>query len=198
MLAGAGQASQNQLEKLLAFLDLLVRWNRAYNLTSVRDPVEMVSRHVLDSLSALSWIPDGFLIDAGSGAGLPGIPLAIMRPDLNVTLVDSIGKKIRFVRHVIRQLDLDNVRAAQARLESWNEDRIPDAVISRAFSSLVDFAAAARHLARAETRLLAMKGRYPENELKELPSWLRVLSVEKLVVPGLQQDRHLVIMSVSK
>ncbi len=191
-------AGPEQLDQLLSFLELLVRWNAAYNLTAVRDPLEMVSRHLLDSLSVLPWVRGNDLLDAGTGAGLPGIPLAIVQAELNVTLVDSTGKKIRFLRHVRRQLRLDNIQPVQARLESWRGDKIPDCIISRAFSNLTRFVEASRHLVAGETRLLAMKGKYPEAELEALPGWVRVQSVEKLHVPGLQEDRHLVIMSVNK
>ena len=196
----AAELDAGQVSRLLAYLDLLERWNRAYNLTAVRDPANMVTRHLLDSLAVLPWIPGGRLLDAGSGAGLPGVPLAIARPDLAVTLLDSAGKKIRFLEHLRRELGLRNISAVQARLAAWAPQDLNsapfDAIISRAFASLTAFAAAARHLAGA-ARLLAMKGRYPAAELTELPAWLRVEAVEQLVVPGLQEERHLVIMSVN-
>lgn len=192
-----------QVQRLLAYLDLLSRWNRTYNLTAIRDPAAMVSRHLLDSLVVLPWVPGGRLLDAGAGAGLPGIPLAIARPDLQVTLLDSAGKKIRFLNHVCRELRLANAAPVQARLEDYSADAGFDAIISRAFGSLAAFAGASRHLAaRAAnpaggSRLLAMKGRRPAAELAGLPSWVSVEAVEELVVPGLQAARHLVIMSVS-
>jgi len=189
-----------QVAQLLAYLDLLERWNRAYNLTAVRDPGDMVTRHLLDSLAVLPWIPGGRLLDAGTGAGLPGVPLAIARPHLEVTLLDSAGKKIRFLEQVRRELGLRNVAPVQARLETYAPEGLAsapfDAIISRAFASLRAFAEAARHLAGA-ARLLAMKGRHPAAELAGLPAWLRVEAVERLAVPGLQEERHLVIMSVS-
>jgi 16S rRNA (guanine527-N7)-methyltransferase len=196
----AADLDAEQVSRLLAYLDLLQRWNRAYNLTAVRDRADMVTRHLLDSLVVLPWIPGGRLLDAGSGAGLPGVPLAIARPDLDVTLLDSAGKKIRFLEHLRRELGLRNVTPVQARLEDYAPQDLVSApfgaVISRAFASLAAFAAAARHLTGA-ARLLAMKGRYPASELAELPAWLRVEAVERLAVPGLQEERHLVIMSVS-
>ncbi|MGK2925432.1 MAG: 16S rRNA (guanine(527)-N(7))-methyltransferase RsmG [Lysobacterales bacterium] len=185
-----------QVAQLLAYLDLLARWNRTYNLTAVRDPAEMVTRHILDSLAVLPWLPGGRLLDAGSGAGLPGIPLAIARPELQVTLLDSAGKKVRFLRHVCRELPLGNVEPLQERLETYPAEAPFDAIVSRAFASLAAFASAARHLAGAAP-LLAMKGRYPEDELAALPDWVRLESVEALTVPGLQEQRHLVIMAVS-
>ena len=189
-------AAPQQIRQLLDYLELLDRWSDSYNLTAVREPRQMVTRHLLDSLAVMPWIDQGPLLDAGSGAGLPGIPLAIMRPELQVTLLDSTGKKIRFLNHVARSLELQNIHPVQDRLESWSCDRQPRLIISRAFSGLGDFARAARHLASADTKLLAMKGKYPEAELEQLPGWLRVDSIEKLTVPGLQEERHLVIMSL--
>jgi 16S rRNA (guanine527-N7)-methyltransferase len=120
-----------------------------------------------------------------------------MQRELTVTLLDSTGKKIRFLSHVKRRLNLENIQSVQARLESWQTEEMPTCIISRAFSNLAKFVEASRHLAARDTTLLAMKGKYPETELDSLPEWIRVLSVEKLHVPGLQQDRHLVIMSVN-
>ncbi|MSQ99353.1 MAG: 16S rRNA (guanine(527)-N(7))-methyltransferase RsmG [Xanthomonadales bacterium] len=201
-------------ELLLAYLDLLVHWNRSYNLTAVRDPAQMVSRHLLDSLAVLPWLEaqtPAHLLDAGTGAGLPGVPLAIMRPGMHVTLLDSAGKKIRFLRHVKRELGLDNISPVQDRLEEFLPPELssgppdfpsappdfPSAIISRAFSELAQFAAAARHLLGPDTKLLAMKGRRPDAEMARLPAWIRVDRVEKLSPPGLHEERHLVIMSLT-
>lgn len=191
-----GPVDPGQVATLLDYLQLLVRWNKAYNLTAIRDPQQMITRHVLDSLAVLPWIGPGPLLDAGTGAGLPGIPLAIMRPQLDVTLLDSAGKKIRFLNHVVRELKLSRVQPVQARLESWSGQPLPQTIISRAFSTLGAFAGASRHLAAAGTRLLAMKGRRPDTELEDLPEGWRVDSIEELQVPGLQEERHLVIMSL--
>ena len=184
-----------QLDALDRYLGLLESWNKTYNLTAVRDRGQMVTRHLLDSISILPFISSTRLLDAGTGAGLPGIPLAIYRPELELILLDSAGKKIRFLNHVCRELELTNVTTVQARLESFSPEQPFDEIVSRAFSSLATFAGAARHL--APTRLLAMKGRYPAAEIDELPNWVKVQSVEKLRVPGLKEERHLVIMSVS-
>jgi len=185
---------------LLDYLDLLQRWNRSYNLTAVRSPRDMVTRHLLDSLAVLPWIGSGPLLDAGAGAGLPGVPLAIAEPRLEVTLLDSAGKKIRFLNHVRRALPLANIHPVQARLEAFAPPAPFAAVISRAFASLADFAAAVRAMGwaaeAAPPRLLAMKGRLAQSELDALPGWVRLDAVEKLAVPGLQEERHLVIMSV--
>jgi 16S rRNA (guanine527-N7)-methyltransferase len=194
-IPGAG-LDDAQVESLLAYLELLVRWNRAYNLTAVRQPQEMVTRHLLDSLAILPWVGNGPLLDAGTGAGLPAVPLAIARPGLEVTALDSAGKKIRFLNQVRRELSLENLQPVQARLESYRPEQDFDVIVSRAFASLADFARAAGHLA-GDVRLLAMKGRRPEKELAELPRWVQVVSVEQLEVPGLQEDRHLVIMSLN-
>lgn len=180
---------------LLAYLDLLARWNRTYNLTAVRDPLDMVSRHLLDSLAILPWAGTGRLLDVGAGAGLPGIPLAIANPVLDVTLVDSAGKKVRFMRHVKRALGLENIEPLHARIELLEAGEPFDTVVSRAFTSLSEFAASVRHLVSPGTRLLAMKGRRPDPEIEELPAWLSLEAVEELHVPGLHEQRHLVIMT---
>lgn len=183
-------------DRLLAYLDLLTHWNQAYNLTAVRHQREMVARHVLDSLSVLPWLHAESLLDAGTGAGLPGVPLAIMRPGLEVTLLDSAGKKIRFLRQVRRELGLANIYPLQQRLEHYAPQVKMAWVISRAFSSLAQYAAGARHLLGPESKLLAMKGRYPAEEIAALPGWIRLDRVEKLSVPGLHEQRHLVMMSL--
>ena len=185
-----------QVDSLLCYLEQLSRWNRTYNLTAVRDPVEMVSKHLLDSLSVLPWAGQGCLLDAGTGAGLPGLPIAIARSDLQVTLLDSAGKKIRFLNHIKRQLRITNIEPVQARLEAWQAAEGFDSIISRAFTNLASFAGAVRQAGAHNSRLLAMKGRLPEEEINELPEWVQVDSVERLTVPGLQEDRHLVIMSL--
>lgn len=182
--------------KLERYLDELRRWNRAYSLTSIDDPSEMVIRHVLDSLSIAPWV-HGRVLDAGTGAGLPGIPLAIMDPELDVTLLDSTAKKVRFLNHVARALKLQNVEPVQSRLEDFHSPVPFDVIVSRAFSSLAEFAAAARHLLGPRSRLLAMKGRRPDEEIDELPGWIGIEAVEKLAVPGLHEERHLVIMSLT-
>lgn len=181
----------------MSYLAELQRWNKAYNLTAIKGLAEMVVRHVLDSLSVAPWISGRRLLDAGTGAGLPGVPLAIAMPALEVTLLDSSGKKIRFLSHVRRALAIENMIPVQARLEDYDPCSPFDAVISRAFTNLASFARAARHLAPGTSRLLAMKARYPESELEGLPDWVTVESTEKLTVPGLQEERHLVIMSVN-
>lgn len=194
-LGGPGLTEQQQAT-LLGYLALLQRWNRTYNLTAIKEPGRMITGHLLDSLAILPWVGEGRLLDAGTGAGLPGVPLAVASPRLDVTLLDSAGKKIRFLNHVRRELQLGNMTPVQERLESFMPELGFDVVVSRAFADLASFSRAAVHLLGPTTRLLAMKGRYPDAELRELPDGVRVQSVEELSVPGLQQERHLVIMSV--
>ena len=201
-LTGQVPAPQ-QLEQMTAYLELLRQWNQIYNLTAVRDPADMVSRHVLDSLAVLPWLPEQArlsLLDAGTGGGLPGIPLGIMRPSMSVTLLDSVGKKVRFLRHVKRTLGLNNIYPVQARLEQFALEHATTrpfaGIISRAFSELAPFAHACRPLMDPKTRLYAMKGRLPDQEVEALPAWIRVEKIEKLSVPGLHEQRHLVIMSL--
>lgn len=179
---------------LLAYLAELEKWNAAYNLTAVRDPREMVSRHLLDSLVVLPFVGEGALLDVGAGAGLPGIPLAIARPEVRVTLLDSNGKKARFLRHVQRTLKLDNVEVAEARAEDWHP---PDAyvqVISRAFASLGDFLRLTGHLLAADGRWLAMKGKVSAEELESIPPGMSLEAVHSLAVPGLREARSLVVI----
>lgn len=177
-------------EKLLAYLGLLAKWNRAYNLTAVRDLEEMVSRHLLDSLAMLPFVHGQSLADLGSGAGLPGIPLAIARPDLAVTLIESSGKKARFLREAARSLPLGNVRVFEARVQ--NVAGLFDTVTCRAFASLRDMLLWGGHLLAPDGRLLALKGRIDANELAAVPAGFRVQSIHALAVPGFAGERSLV------
>ena len=178
---------------LLDYLALLVRWNRTYNLTAVRDPQQMVTRHLLDSL-ALAPHLDGVssLADLGTGAGLPGIPLAIARPGLQVALVESNGKKARFLRQAVRTLGLDNASVHECRAEALDLSGQFDAVTARALATLADIVAFGGHLLRPGGRLLALKGARPEDEIAVLPAGWRVGDVTRLRVPGLDAERHLV------
>lgn len=157
---------------------------------------DLYTRHLLDSLAILPYLADGPLLDVGSGAGLPGLPLAIARPGLEVTLLDSAGKKARFLRHCVRTLGLDNVEVVSARVENFQPGVEFGTITARAFSALTAFAEAVRHLSGPKTRLLAMKGKRPGEEINDLPDWVRVDSVQPLEVPGLAAQRHLVLMSV--
>lgn len=189
--------SPEQERKLLDYLALLVKWNAVYNLTAVRDPEAMVTQHLLDSLAVLPHLAGvRSLVDVGAGAGLPGIPLAIARPDLAVTLTDSNHKKTAFMQQACLELGLGNARVICERIERVQLESKADAVISRAFSELKEFARLAGHLIAPGGRLLAMKGVYPHEELAQLPADVKVEQVIPLAVPGLDANRHLVVMEV--
>ncbi|KAA6181741.1 16S rRNA (guanine(527)-N(7))-methyltransferase RsmG [Thiohalocapsa marina] len=180
-------------DRLIAFLGLLARWNRAYNLTAVRDPADMVPRHLLDSLAVLPWITRGPVLDAGTGAGLPGIPLAIARPELGFTLLDSNGKKTRFVRQAVLELGLDNVQVVQSRLETYRPGQKFATIVARAVTSLAALRANCAHLAFSDARLLALKGRLPEQEIADLvAASATTVQVHPLRVPLLEGERNLI------
>lgn len=179
--------------RLLAFLDLLDRWNRAYNLTAVTDPKQMVARHLLDSLSLVPWLSAPGIIDAGSGAGLPGVPLAIACPGRNVLLVDSNGKRIRFLRHVRRKLGLSNIEPVHARIEQLDPGPAPIDIVARAVAPLPGLVRMTAHGLDRGARLLAMKGRLADSELAAVPDAYNVRVVE-LEVPGQAAERKLVIV----
>jgi 16S rRNA (guanine(527)-N(7))-methyltransferase GidB len=181
---------------LLDYLALLDRWNRTYNLTAIRDPRGMVALHLLDSLALVPHM-DGIatLADLGTGAGLPGIPLAIALPALRVTLVESSGKKARFLREAVRRLGLGNARVAESRAEALDEPGAYDAITARALATLPEILALGGHLLAPGGRLLAMKGVRPDAEIAALPAGWRVDAVVPLQVPGLAAERHLVAVS---
>lgn len=176
---------------LLAYLALLVKWNKAFNLSAVRDPLEMVDRHVLDSLSVLPYVGSGRLLDVGSGAGLPGIPLALVSPALDVVLLDSNGKKTRFLKQVRLELGIPNIAVVHSRLEDYRPESPFDVVISRAFAEAETFFTLARPHAAPDGRLLAMKGRRDDNEIAKIDRGSGKLVIHTLNVPGLAAARHL-------
>ncbi len=186
-------------QKLLAFVALLKKWNRTYNLTAIRDEGEMVTQHLLDSLSLLPVLPETSLIggrrwaDIGSGAGLPGIPLAIARPDLDMTLVEAVEKKSAFQRQAKIELGLENVAVFGGRVESLPGEQF-EAVVSRAFAELADFVRLAGHLLVPGGRLYAMKGALPSDELGRLPGGWGVAECIRLRVPALDAQRHLIVI----
>jgi len=184
-------------EKLLAYLELLTKWNRTYNLTAIRDPLQMVSHHLLDSLAVLGEIPAGSLADVGSGAGLPGIPIAIAEPDRRVTLNDANHKKSAFLRQAVIELGIMNAEVHHGRVQGWRPLERFAVVISRGFAELADFVAACRHLALPDGVLAAMKGVYPHEELARLPTGCDCSDVRKLRVPMLEGERHLVLCRVA-
>jgi 16S rRNA (guanine(527)-N(7))-methyltransferase RsmG len=188
------QLSETQHSQLLAYLALLIKWNKAYNLTAVRNPDEMVSRHLLDSLSVVPFVEGERWLDVGSGGGMPGIPLAIMFPEMKVSLLDSNGKKTRFQTQVKLELKLDNLQVIHSRAEEFQPEQPFTGIISRAFSSLEDFTVWTRHMGNTDTRWLAMKGLHPADELVALPTDFHLDSAHALAVPGCQGQRHLLIL----
>lgn len=178
-------------DDLVGYLELLVKWNRAFNLTAVRDPAEMVTRHLMDSLVVAPHVGSGPVCDVGTGPGLPGIPLALLDRARPVTLLDSNIKKTRFCRQAAAELGLENIDVIHARVEDYRPAEGFATVISRAFASLADFVTTSRHLVAAGGVMLAMKGSYPENELAELPSDVELAASHRLRVPGLDAERHL-------
>ena len=194
-LAALGLDADALAPPLLAYLALLDRWNRTYNLTAIRDPGEMVTRHLLDSLAMHAFVDAGNLADLGTGPGLPGIPLAIAKPQLQVTLVESNGKKARFLREVVRTLGLANARVAESRAEALNEADTYDAITARALDALAGIIEVGGHLLKPGGRLLAMKGVRPDAEIAALPAGWTCSSVHALAVPGLVGDRHLVVVA---
>ena len=187
-------------DKLAAYVELLAKWNRTYNLTAIRDPERMITHHVLDSLAVLphlhevSAAPGFALLDVGSGGGVPAIPLAIARPAWRVVALDSGHKKGAFLQQAAIELALPNFEAVVARVEEYRPASLFDVVISRAFSDLATFAeSSARHLA-AGGRLVAMKGVHPDEEIAQLPSAFRVVAAPALRVPGIDAERHLILM----
>ena len=184
-------------EPLLAYLALLARWNKTYNLTAIRDPEEMVGKHLLDSLAMHPFVDalaarGGSLADLGTGPGLPGIPLAIVKPGLRVTLVESNGKKARFLREAVRQLGLRDVRVAESRIEAVDEPGAYDAITARALATLPLILELGGHLLKPDGALLAMKGVYPAEEIAALPEGWTVTATHALRVPGMDAERHLV------
>ena len=188
--------SEQQKQQLLQYLALLIKWNKAYNLTAVRNPDEMVSRHLLDSLSVVQYVePYGNdWLDVGSGGGMPGVPLAIIFPKRKFTLLDSNGKKTRFLTQVKLELKLYNLEVIHNRVEAFTPAGAFSGIISRAFSSLADFTNWTRHLGDTNSHWLAMKGVHPDDELQALPEDFRLDSCQILKVPGCQGQRHLLIL----
>jgi len=179
-------------QQLLDYLSLLAHWNRRYNLTAIRDQRGMVTRHLLDSLAIVPHVNASRCIDVGTGAGLPGIPLAIALPDQQFTLLDSNGKKSRFLIQAIASLGLPNTEVVKSRVDEYRPRQSFDAVLSRAFASLGDMIAGCRHLLRPDGQFLAMKGQHPVDELREIQDRAELLGIEDLSVPGLAEDRCLV------
>lgn len=184
--------------RMAAHLELIAKWNRVHNLTAVRETGQMVVLHVLDSLSLLPHLGGArTVLDVGTGPGFPGVPLAIARPDLRITLLDSSHKKSAFLEQAKAELKLANVDVVCERVEQWHPPQGFDAVVSRAFADLNDFVAQARHLAAPGGRFLAMKGVYPYEEIARVPASHRVSEVVELTVPTLDAKRHLVMIEAA-
>jgi len=199
LLADAGiSLTDHQKSQLIAYVDMLHKWNKAYNLTSVRDPNEMLVRHILDSIVVAPHLHGERFIDVGTGPGLPGIPLSIVLPEAHFTLLDSLGKRVRFLRQVQHELALKNITPVQSRVEDFPAEPPFDGVISRAFASLNDMVNWCHHLPGENGCFYALKGQLPEDEIAALPPEFSVGSVFKLQVPQLEGERHLVVIKSNK
>lgn len=191
------EISKQQKQQLIDFVKLLDKWNKAYNLTSVRDPEEMLVKHIMDSLVVSLHLEGNQFIDVGTGPGLPGIPLAIINPDKQFTLLDSLGKRITFIKNAVRELKLSNVTPVLSRVEEFQAQQF-DGVLSRAFASLNDMVNWCYHLPNASGRFYALKGQYQTEEVAEITKPVEVLEVFKLDVPELVGERHLVVLAKNK
>ncbi|WP_117236302.1 16S rRNA (guanine(527)-N(7))-methyltransferase RsmG [Vibrio maerlii] len=188
--------SEQQRELLVGYVERLDKWNKAYNLTSVRNPSEMLVKHILDSIIVSTHLQGKRFIDVGTGPGLPGIPLAIMNPEHEFFLLDSLGKRIRFIKQVIHELGIKNVTPVQSRVEEFQPEEKFDGVLSRAFASMTDMVEWCHHLPKEESGVfLALKGVHPKDEIDQLPEWCSVTEIKTLNVPELEGERHLVILS---
>lgn len=183
--------------KLLAYVALLQKWNKTFALTALRDPAKAVSHHLLDSLAVLPYVTQDSLLDVGSGGGQPGIPLAIARPDLAVTLLDSNSKKTAFLQQAVIELELKNVAVHCGRVEQYRPPEKFAGIVSRAFSELADFVTLSAALLAPEGRWLALKGVRPDDEIARLPEAVAVDAVHRLAVPGVEGERHLVVLRKS-
>jgi len=181
-----------QCQALQRLLDELNEWNQRMNLTAIRDPAQQVTKHLLDSLSIQPWLRGAQIADVGTGAGFPGLPLALVNPDRHFTLIDSVNKKLKFVEHAAQAMGLHDVSVVHTRAQDFEPEQRFDCVVSRAVGSTENFIQWCGHLLVSGGRLLAMKGRYPEEELKRLPSGWKVAAVHVLKIPALDEQRHLV------
>jgi len=183
----------SQIEQLKDYLELLVKWNKAYNLTAITNPQKMVAYHVLDSLAIINEIPEkSFCLDVGTGAGLPGIPLAIMLPESKWVLLDSNGKKTRFVQQAIASCGLSNVKVVHSRIQDYHADSSFDVIVSRAYSSVSDFVSSVTPIWQVNTRLITMKTELSKAEKQSLDSAIYKLEINQLQVPGIAEKRSLV------
>ncbi|WP_289032023.1 16S rRNA (guanine(527)-N(7))-methyltransferase RsmG [uncultured Paraglaciecola sp.] len=184
--------SEQQQELLIDYILMVNRWNKAFNLTSIREPEKMVIKHIVDSIVVAPYLDKTHYIDVGTGPGLPGIPLAIMCPDKHFVLLDSLGKRVRFMKQVAHELGIKNIEPVQSRVEDYIPNHKIDGVLSRAFASLKDMLHWCQHLVDSHGVYLALKGQLPLDELEELPSGFTLQETLKLDVPGLDGERHIV------
>lgn len=191
------ELEESALEALIRYIDLLARWNRTYNLTAVRNPAMMVVRHLLDCLAISPYVRGPRLLDIGTGPGLPGLVLAVARPELDCVLLDGNGKKVRFCRQAVAELELENVDVVQERLEHYRPEERFETITARAFGDLEGLVPAAQRLAAPAGHLLAMKGVYPSTELSQVAPVARCVTVVPLSVPGLDAERHLVDLDMA-
>ncbi len=189
------QISEKQVQLLVQYVELLHKWNKAYNLTSVRDPQQMLVKHIMDSLMVGEVLQGENFIDVGTGPGLPGIPLAILYPEKNFVLLDSLGKRITFLRQVVFQLRLTNVEPIKSRIEEYHTETPFDGILSRAFSSLNDMVSWCSHLVTVEHgKFFALKGQFPKDELEQIPDNIKLVSSHKIIVPELIGERHVIVL----
>ena len=188
------QLSDQQKDQLIQYVNLLDKWNSAYNLTSVRDPEEMLVKHIADSLVVAEHLKGKHYIDVGTGPGLPGVVLAIALPETDFVLLDSLGKRVRFLTQVKHSLGLSNIQPVQSRVENYQPQVQLDGVLSRAFASLQDMVSWCQHLIDHDGRFFALKGQFPESELEALPASIKLEQVIELQVPQLEAERNLIIL----
>ena len=188
------QLTDLQKDQLIKLVQLLHKWNKAYNLTSVRDPLEMLVKHILDSIVVSPYLQGDRFIDVGTGPGLPGLPLAIINPTKQFVLLDSLGKRISFIRNAVRELGLTNVEPVLSRVEEYQPEQKFDGVLSRAFASLKDMTDWCHHLPKKDGYFYALKGIYHEDEVQELDKKFEVKDVITLNVPELVGERHLIVL----
>ena len=187
------QLTDQQISQLITYLDLLQKWNRVFNLTAITDPKEMIYLHLMDCLLVSPFITSQNCLDIGSGAGLPGIPLAITHPEQHWTLLDKNIKKTQFLTQVVAELSLNNINIIHDRVENLQKQKF-DSITCRAFGTLALFANSTRHLLNTEGRLIAMKGKYPSDELNDLPADFKLDKISKLDIKGMQLERHIVVL----
>ncbi|MAD16152.1 MAG: 16S rRNA (guanine(527)-N(7))-methyltransferase RsmG [Alteromonadaceae bacterium] len=186
------QVTKDQISQLVGFVQMIDKWNKTYNLTSVRDVESMLLKHIMDSIVVAPQLTQNHYIDVGTGPGLPGIPLAIMLPEKHFTLLDSLGKRVRFMKQVAYELKLDNIQPVQSRVEDYVSPHPLNGVLSRAFASLNDMLNWCQHLIGNDGTFIALKGQLPQQEIDDLPAGFAVTEIVQLQVPELDGDRHLI------